>query len=444
MVKRIRTTILALSIAQGIALSGCMSMPVNITIDATSNSILLELADTENSEKILAEGSDSDESDLDVERAKITLDFIDMMNSDEELCSLMEKSIYLAKVNNPDKNTNPVQSLEEYYNFLDWCSTCMPWNILDTNNPSLYSSIDQSLDYFYYLLDQPLPELAGKGYYYPCLEYHEPIASWIKTYCSSWGEYLSTEESWNDEYYNLVCKDEKFNMNKGWYADSNVWNTYNEWFSRKLVNADVRPIADTDFVAPADSSPQGVWKIDENSQLEMGVQLKSVRFYNVEDIIGSDSEYEQCFANGVLTHTFLDVNDYHRYHFPISGEILEVRKIDAVDAVGGIISWDDELGKYILWDNNPGWQSIETRDCLIMETDYGKVAILPIAMSQVSSCNWEDSVKVGAHVDAGDPMGYFLFGGSDIVMIFQEGVNLKLTDKSHVLMGEEYAIINCD
>ena len=174
----------------------------------------------------------------------------------------------------------------------------------------------------------------------------------------------------------------------------------------------------------------------------MGVQLKSVRFYNVEDIIGEDSEYEQCFAKGVLTHTFLDVNDYHRYHFPISGEILEVRKIAAADAVGGIISWDEELGKYILWNNNPGWQSIETRDCLVMETAYGKVAILPIAMSQVSSCNWEDSVKVGTHVNAGDPMGYFLFGGSDIVMIFQEGVNLELTDKSHVVMGEKYALIN--
>ena len=41
-----------------------------------------------------------------------------------------------------------------------------------------------SLDYFYYLLDRPLPELAGKGYYYPCREYHEPIASWVKHYAA--------------------------------------------------------------------------------------------------------------------------------------------------------------------------------------------------------------------------------------------------------------------
>ena len=370
-----------------------------------------------------------------------TLDFISMLEDDPELKALVEESIALAAVVNPDKETNPVQSLEEYYDFLDWSQQCMPWNILDTDNPSLYLSIDQSLDYFYFLLDQPLPELAGKGYYYPCLEYHEPIASFVKEYCASWGAFLSTGDSWSDEYYNKVVADEDFNMNVGWYENSNVWNSFNEWFSRRLVSEDARPIADADIVAPADSTPQGVWNIDENGQLEMGVQLKSVRFYNVADIIGEDSAYENEFSNGTLTHTFLDVNDYHRYHFPVSGRILEVRKISALDAVGGIITWDEELEKYILWDENPGWQSIETRDCLIMDTEYGLVAILPIGMSQISSCNWEDTVVPGAEVKAGDPMGYFLFGGSDIVMIFQEGVRLELASSEHLLMGEKYADI---
>ena len=374
------------------------------------------------------------------ERQQITKDFIELMEKDPELKELMKESIRIASVNNPDKKTNPVRTLDDYYDFLDWSATCMPWNILDGQDDSdLYRSIDQSLDYFYYLLDQPLPELAGKGYYYPCLEYHEPVASWCKEYASTWGEFLSTDESWNDEYYKLVCSDESFGMNKGWYADSNVWNSFNEWFSRYLSDRSVRPISVADIISPADSTPQGVWNIDENSQIDMGVQLKSSDFSSVEQIIGADSEYETCFANGTMTHTFLDVNDYHRYHFPVSGTILEVRKIPALDAVGGLVSWSRESGKYLLHDENPCWQSIETRDCLIMDTEYGLVAILPIAMSQVSSCNWEDSVKVGAKVEKGDPMGYFLFGGSDIVMIFQEGVSLTLASQEHILMGEPYA-----
>lgn len=375
------------------------------------------------------------------EHAPITQDLMALLDADPELYALVEKSIEHAAVINPDPVTNPVQTMEDYYLFLDWSAGCMPWNILDAGIPSLYGSIDQSLDYFYFLLDQPLPELAGKGYYYPCLEYHEPIASWVKQYCADWGEFLSTEDSWNDLYYARVCADADFHMDSGWYSSENIWNSFNDWFSRHLISPDVRPISDAAIVAPADSTPQGLWQIDNHSQLDMGVQLKSVRFYNVANIIGEGSAYQDAFAGGTLTHTFLDVNDYHRYHFPVSGKILEVRKIPALDAVGGIISWDNDQKKYILWDENPGWQSVETRDCLIMETEYGLVAILPIAMSQVSSCNWEETVQVGAEVHAGDPMGYFLFGGSDIVMIFQAGVDIELLSTDHILMGQPYAVI---
>ena len=213
----------------------------------------------------------------DTGRQQITEDFMMILEENPELETLMKKSIDLAALHNPDPNTNPVQSLEDYYDFLDWSATCMPWNILDDQDVSnLYRCIDQSLDYFYYLLDQPLPELAGKGLYYPCLEYYEPIASWCKRYASDWGAFLSTEESWNDEYYELVCADKSFGMDKGWYADENVWTSFNDWFSRKLEDEKQRPIADADIISPADSTPQGIWEIDENSQLEMGVQLKFI------------------------------------------------------------------------------------------------------------------------------------------------------------------------
>ena len=72
--------------------------------------------------------------------------------------------------------------------------------------------------------------------------------------------------------------------------------------------------------------------------------------------------------------------------------------------------------------------------------------MLPIGMSQICSCNWEDTIQVGAHVVKGDPMGYFLFGGSDIVMIFQKSVEVELLcpedgegGYAHLLMGEPYA-----
>jgi phosphatidylserine decarboxylase len=89
---------------------------------------------------------------------------------------------------------------------------------------------------------------------------------------------------------------------------------------------------------------------------------------------------------------------------------------------------------------------IETRGCVIIETkEYGLAALLPIGMSQVSSVNFEDFVKVGTTVKKGSMLGYFLFGGSDFVMVFQSKVDFKLTvpresnrTYEHVLAGEKY------
>ena len=378
------------------------------------------------------------------------------LDADPELNAMMEKSIALARGINPDPKTNPIGSVEELLDYIDWLTTCMPWNVLtDAVYPTLYDSIDQSVDYIWFLFDQPLEELGDKGYYYPTLQYHEPVATWLRTYSDEWGAFLSTEESWNDIYYQRVKSDPSMNMQYGWYADHNVWSTFNEWFARHLVDPSVRPIAGCEVVSPADAKPQGVWPVDENGDLIQaeGVQIKSASFTSVSQLIGPDSAYADAFRGGTLTHTFLDVNDYHRYHFPVSGTIVELRKVPGTNAAGGITVWDPETARYILEDAIPGWQMIETRDCVILDTkEYGLVAVLPIGMSQICSCNWEEHLSVGDKVEKGDPMGYFLFGGSDIVMVFQAGVQVKLlcpesesgSGYRHILMGEPYASLTAE
>jgi phosphatidylserine decarboxylase len=378
-----------------------------------------------------------------------TNEFIAMLDADPELKALMEKSIEKAAKINPDRTTNPAQTLDEFYDFIDWSTTCEPWGVLEgAEYPTLYNEIDQSIDYLWFILDQPLEELENQGYYYPTLQYREPISSWLKKYSDTWGEFLNSPESWSNEYYEKAKTDDHFGLNKGWYGDKNIWTSFNDFFARRLADPSARPIAQSDVVAPADSVPQGVWNISDDGQLEEheGVVIKSARFTSIADLIGPDSAYTKSFDAGTMTHTFLDVNDYHRYHFPVSGTIVEVRKIPGISAAGGITVWDAEEGRYRLEAQNPGWQMIETRSCVIVDTDeFGLVAVLPVGMSQVSSCNWEDSVKVGARVEKGDPMGYFLFGGSDIIMLFQKQVSVSMLAPGsngkyeHALMGEAYA-----
>lgn len=386
-----------------------------------------------------------------------TRQFITMVEHNAELKKMLQDSIAAARKINPDKAMNPAQSLEEYYAFLDWATKAMPWSILrDLPYSSLYDQIDQSLDYFYFINDQPLPALKGKGYYNNSLQYHEPYRTWMINFTREWGLFLSTEASWNDAYYQKALADPSFGLQNGWYEDPSNWKTFNQFFARYLKSPDQRPIASPDdpsvIASPADSKPQGVWKIDKHSNIvdKNGVRIKSTLFKSVVALIGKDSAYKNAFANGTLTHTFLDVNDYHRYHFPLSGTVKEVRIIESDDAAGGITTWDPKKKKYVLSSATPGWQNIETRGCVIMETEeYGLVALLPIGMSQVSSVNFESGVKPGATFRKGDMLGYFLFGGSDYVILFQDKVKFKLTvpkDKqghySHLLMGQEFGRVS--
>lgn len=370
-------------------------------------------------------------------------ELLTMVESTPQIKVLIQKSIDKAAEINPDPKTNPVRTFEDYCGFIEWCSFCDPWDIIGTfRAPGLYEKIDQGLSYFYYLLDQPLEELENHGYFYPCLEFFEPIAEWCKRYTERWGLFLSTPSSWNDDYYNIALKDERFGMNKGWYSDKNIWKTFNDFFIRKLISPDVRPISDAPLVSPADSTPQGCWNIDDLGFVKQTLSIKSAEINSVMTLIGTDSKYYDKFAGGSLTHTFLDVNDYHRYHFPMSGKVLEVEKIPGYTAGGGICVWDKENKRYKLMSTDVNWQMLEIRGRIILETEYGLVAILPIGMSQVCSINWEDSVKVGAVVKKGDPMGYFLCGGSDIVMVFQKGISLTNIKDEHILMGEKYGDIS--
>lgn len=374
-------------------------------------------------------------------------ELISLMESNPGVKALLENSISQAAAVNPDRRYNPAQSLDEFYEFVDWNVRQLPWDVMITASPteygqSLYGRADQGIGYFWFIVDQPLDELKDRGYYYPTVEFVEPFASWLTTYASSWGDWLSTPESWNSSYYKIVASDPDWGLSKGWYEDPSAWHSFNDFFARRLSSPSVRPVADTDVVAPADSWPKELWTIGEDNHLvyPSDLQIKTAKLSDIGALIGDGSAYRDAFAGGTLTHTFLDVNDYHRYHSPVSGTLRELRTIPGIAAGGGYTLWDDEKKLYY-YNNDMGFQMVETRSCAIIETPgQGLVAVMPVGMSQICSCNWLPTLKVGEHIERGQEMGYFLFGGSDIVMLFQKGVDVELLhDGNHLLMGQAYA-----
>lgn len=387
---------------------------------------------------------------------------IAIVEKDPELKTMLNDAIAQGKKINPNKDKNPAQTLDEFYSFIDWATLALPWNINynDDKQPSLFRSIDQSLNYFYFLADIELPQLENKGYYRACLEYYPPYSEWMVKFTKNWGAYLSKPASWNDQYLQRAKNDENFGLQNDWYEDPSNWHSFNDFFARKLKDPSVRPISNPDddsiLTAPADSEAQGLWQINDKSEImDIGDQVDSEngdkmvvksKGYNSIPQILHESKYANTFANGIVTHTFLNVQDYHRYHFPISGKILEMKTVMEQDAIGGLTYWDSKIQRYMLSSTNPNWESIETRQYIIIDNPtFGKIALVPVGMSQISSVNFEKNLKVGDTVKKGDPLGYFLFGGSDYMMIFEKGVKLDITIPKtdgeyydHVLMGEKY------
>lgn len=86
------------------------------------------------------------QKDQDKGYSETTMELIQMVEENSELKSLLTEAIEKGKSINPDKKTNPVQSLEEYYDFVDYSQKVMPWDvILCPGQPTIFGRMYQAL-----------------------------------------------------------------------------------------------------------------------------------------------------------------------------------------------------------------------------------------------------------------------------------------------------------
>ena len=385
----------------------------------------------------------------------ITVQLKKLLKENPEIKMMLELSIASAFAVNKDKLTNPVETLADYYTYINQASELIPQQTLKDPKNLTRDQILQSICYFYFLVDQPIPELENKGLYKNSLQYYPPFSKWLRDFAKTWGSFLDKKQSWSKETYTQFFDDPRFGLKKNWYESPQKWHTFNQFFSRRLRSPSVRPIAsptDSSIVtSPADSVPQGTWKVDFESriQVEQGLKVKLATYYHVKDLLAKDSKYKDAFADGVLTHTFLNVNDYHRFHFPVSGIVREMNIIP--QNVSLEVTWDETKKRYLPIDST-GWQFTQTRGYVILDTKkYGLIALIPMGMAQVSSVNFEKNIIVGSTHKKGDMLGYFLFGGSDFIMIFQKVANFEIQAPKknsdsfkHIYMGEKYGKLKGD
>ena len=353
-----------------------------------------------------------------------------LLNSDLELQHLLEQSLLQAAQANPHRETNPVRTIDDWYSYVKRFAQSMPWQTMDIGeDASFFRRIDQNIGYFYFLLDQPLDALKNRGYIYPSLQYEPRVAQWLKEYNTAWGRWLSSAESWNEAYYQLVRTDSLFELDTDRYEAPDNWHSWNDFFARKLRNPienQKSKIKNQKFILPCDGEITSA-------------PVKTASIANWLDLLG-DSPYRDAFAGGETTHIVLDVFDYHRFHAPCDGTVLECKTIEGIHAGGGVIIWDEEQGRY-RYDQLgvTDFQMLETRGVLVLDTPaFGKIAIVPVGVQQVSSVVWTHPVlksqitnhKSQISIRQGDELGCFLFGGSDVVLFFEPGKAPHITPKS--------------
>lgn len=297
---------------------------------------------------------------------------------------LLSQSIRAAQVKG-------VSSVPEYYDYLTRAVHYIP----------VERDLFQHLAEFYWILDQP----AGRE-----LQKHDEFNQWMVMFANDWGSFLDTIES--AKHIDTFMEVLDFHMDD--YAPSpSGWLTFNQFFARE-IKPGARPVEaphdDSIIVSPADSVFQGQWPINWESK----ITVKSMT-YSILDLL-EGSPFKHKFDGGTFIHAFLNVNDYHRYHVPVAGDVREVRDIPGRVSLDVIRKAD---GTYDAVDGT-GYQFTQARGLIVQENPVlGYVATLPIGMAQVSSCVLTPDID--AYLQKGEEFGYFLFGGSDIIVLFEKG-----------------------
>jgi len=306
----------------------------------------------------------------------------------------MEARLKANQTLNPDRVTNPVQSMEELYEWLQHFLTCLPWDGLNLPNRSVFRRIDQSIGYAYYLFGD--------------LQYEQEIAQWLIAYNQAWGEWLHSPDSWNNACYELAKTDARFELTTGKYEPSCNWHCWNDFFCRRLAEGNTfvgQTLADG-LIAPSEGD------------LNDG-PVKTMNHYAWADLLG-DSPYREQLMDKKAVHLSLDMYHYHRLHAPCDGRIVDMRIIPGLHLDGGEIIWDANQNRYrYAKTNNTDFQSLETRGVAVLDrSGLGLVAVVAVGVAQISSVNWIEGLKTGDEIRQGQEIGYFACGGSDVVVVY--------------------------
>jgi phosphatidylserine decarboxylase len=207
------------------------------------------------------------------------------------------------------------------------------------------------------------------------------------------------------------------------------FSSWDDFFTRTFRDG-IRPVSgvgdDNVIVNACESAPLG---IRHNVKGSDAFWLKG-QPYSLENMLNWDDDTPQ-FEGGTVYQAFLSALSFHRWHSPVSGTIKKAYVVSGsyyLESLSQGFYNPDGPDPSAPNDSQAFLTAVATRALIFIEADnpdIGLMCVVPVGMAEVSSC--EITVAPGQHVEKGEQLGMFHFGGSTHCLVFRPGVNLTFT-----------------
>lgn len=178
------------------------------------------------------------------------------------------------------------------------------------------------------------------------------------------------------------------------------YNSFDDFFIRKIKD-NARSMSNNkyDLISPCDSK-LSIYKIDNDTVLNIKNSC-----YTISELL-CDDELSEKYKDGYCLVFRLCVDDYHHYHFIDNGEIKNKKIIKGKFHTVRPIA---QKHVKVFSENNREWTLLKT-------DNFGDVVQIEVGALMVGKiCNLDkDKFKKG------EEKGYFRFGGSTIVLLFEK------------------------
>ncbi|KAK5441457.1 hypothetical protein LTS15_011223 [Exophiala xenobiotica] len=205
------------------------------------------------------------------------------------------------------------------------------------------------------------------------------------------------------DFYNI-------NMDDFEPSDISKYSTFEDFFVRKHKPGR-RPIFEQDdptkAVVVADCRLVVYPTVKETQEL----WIKGHNF-TIANLI-KDSERAKFWNDGAIASFRLSPQDYHRYHSPVAGTVSWYKSIPGDYYQVDPVCLQSDVD--ILTEN--------ARCCVVLDTkEFGKVLYVAIGATNVGTVEINEKCqKEGSRVEKGEEVGLFQFGGSSIIVAFENG-----------------------